>query len=84
MVFVSFRVLAPNCFLEGGFRVTQEAGFEAILSPFLFKPPVCEVVWFVSERQEATPARQQMKIVSQKRNVSQMGEEDVVIMLVRV
>lgn len=82
MGFVSFGVLAPNRLLEGGFSVTQEAGCVAILTPFLFKPPVCEVVWFVSERQEATPVRQQMKIKSQKRNVSQMAEEDVVIMLV--
>lgn len=69
-------MLAPNSFLEAGFRLTEEAGFEAILSPFLFKPPVCEVVWLVSRRQEATPARQHMKIMSQKRNVLQIREED--------
>lgn len=61
--------------------MTQEAGFEAILSPFLFKSPVREVVWCASERQEATPARQQMKIMSQKRNISEMMGEDVVILL---
>jgi len=58
---------------------------EAILSPFLFKPPVYEVVWFVSERQEATPARQHIKIVSQKRDVLHTGAgEDVVIVFVGV
>lgn len=42
MVFVSFGVLAPNCFLEGGFRVTEEAGLRqyyllSCLSPLFVK-----------------------------------------------
>lgn len=42
---MAFGVLAPDNFVDGSVRVLQEAGFEAVSSPFLFKHPVCEVVW---------------------------------------
>lgn len=58
---VGFEVLAPGAFVEGSFRVMQEARFEAASSSFLLKA-LCEVAWFVSERQEAAPARQQIKM----------------------
>lgn len=58
---VGFEVLAPGAFVEGSFRVMQEARFEAVSSSFLLKA-LCEVAWFVSERQEAAPARQQIKM----------------------
>ena len=63
---MAFGVLAPDDFVDGSIEVLREAGFEAVSSPFLFKPPVCEVVWLASERQEAAPARQQTKIIYQK------------------
>lgn len=79
---MAFGVLAPDDFVDGSIEVLREAGFEAVSSPFLFKPPVCEVVWLASERQEAAPARQQTKIIYQKGDISQMEMGKYVVIVV--